>query len=139
SSTSSVADDDVHDDDKEDGVLTPYDEFPVHQYSRPFSLMPVSDFNWDDGYYFGVYSADAKMHLYTGLRVTPNADTVGAYAGVNHDGVQRAVRSSRIWRPDFDPAVGPIRYEFKEPFKAIRLVLEPNESGLAFDITWLAL
>lgn len=120
-------------------MLTPYDEFPVHQYSQPFSVMPVSDFNWDDGYYFGVYSADAGIHLYSGLRVTPNADMVGAYAGVNRNGVQRTVRSSRIWRPDFDTAVGPIRYEFEEPFKTIRLVLEPNESELSFDIRWLAL
>ena len=39
-------------------MLTPYDEFPVHQASRPFSYIPSTDYNWDDGYYFGVQSRE---------------------------------------------------------------------------------
>lgn len=119
--------------------LTPYDEFPVHQYSRPFSEMPVSDFNWDDGYYFGVYSADEGVFLYTGLRVTPNADVVGCYGGVSVGGHQTTFRASRVWRPDYDTAIGPYRIRVVEPFREIHLALEPNDSGVAFDLRWLAL
>jgi len=53
-------------------MLTPYDEFPVHQYSRPFSELPNTDVSWDDGYYFGVYAAEAKLFLFTGMRITPH-------------------------------------------------------------------
>ena len=120
-------------------MLTPYDEFPVHQYARPFSEMPVSDFNWDDGYYFGIYNAEAKVFLYAGLRVTPNADTVGAYAGVSVDGKQTTFRASRTWRPDFSTTIGPLSYEFITPYREIRLRLEPNGSGISFDLRWLGL
>lgn len=34
-------------------LLTPYDELPVHQSSQPFSVIPSTDYGWDDGYYFG--------------------------------------------------------------------------------------
>lgn len=120
-------------------MLTPYDEFPVHQYARPFSELPANDLNWDDGYYFGVYNADEGMFLYTGLRVTPNADIVGAYAGVSVRGVQTTVRASRVWRPDFSMEVGPISIEVLEPYEAIRLRLADNGSGLSFDLRWLGL
>ena len=58
-------------------MLTPYDEFPVHQASRPFSHLPSTDHAWDDGYFFGVYSAEAKLFLFTGMRVNANADVIG--------------------------------------------------------------
>lgn len=120
-------------------MLTPYDELPVHQYARPFSELPVSDFNWDDGYYFGVYNAEAKVFLYLGMRVTPNADMIGAYAGVSVDGKQTTFRASRTWRSEFATAIGPLRIEFVVPYREIRLVLEPNGSGVAFDLTWIGL
>jgi hypothetical protein len=120
-------------------MLTPYDEFPVHQYPYPFSQIPVSDFNWDDGYYFGVYNADAGVFLYTGMRVTPNADMIGSYAGISVRGRQLTVRASRIWRPDFQTEVGPLRYEVVEPFREIRLELAANDSPLSFQLRWLAL
>src|SRR5690554_6653102 len=106
-------------------MLTPYDEFPVHQYSRPFSELPNTDVSWDDGYYFGVYSAEAKLFLFTGMRINPNTDIVGGYAGVNLNGIQHTVRLSRIWRPDFNTAIGPLSYEFTRPMEEIRLVLGP--------------
>lgn len=121
------------------GQLTPYDEFPVHQYARPFSELPVSDFNWDDGYYFGVYNAAAGVFLYTGLRVTPNANVVGAYAGLSVGGKQTTFRASRVWRPDYALGIGPLRYEVLTPLQEIRLVLEPNDSPLSFDLRWTGL
>ena len=120
-------------------MLTPYDEFPVHQSSRPFSELPVTDLSWDDGYFFGVYSADAETFLFTGLRLSPNSDVVGAYAGVNVAGRQRTLRLSRILRPDYDMAVGPLRYEVVEPLRHVRLLLDDNDSGLRFAIDWMAL
>src|SRR3954453_5442924 len=119
-------------------MLTQYDEFPVHQYAYPFSELPANDLNWDDGYFFGVYNAEAKLFLYTGMRVTPNANMIGAYAGVSLAGRQLTVRSSRTWRQHVDTSVGPIRYEFTKPFREIRLVCEPNVWPVSFEVRWLA-
>jgi len=119
-------------------VLTPFDEFPVHQSPYPFSYVPSTDTAWDDGYFFGVLSPDAEVFLYTGLRVSPNTDMIGGYAGVVHQGRQTTVRVSREWRGDFDIGAGPLPYPFIEPFKDIRLPLEPFDGAdLAFDLHWL--
>jgi hypothetical protein len=117
-------------------MLTPYDEYPVHQSPHPFSYIPSTDYNWDDGYYFGCFNADQKVFLATGLRVNPNSDMVGGYALLNVAGQQFTVRFNRCWRRQFDTRVGPYRIEFLEPLRTIRLVLEPNDSGLSFDIVW---
>lgn len=120
-------------------MITPYDEFPVHQAPRPFSELPVTDLSWDDGYYFGIFSAARATFVYTGLRVCANSDVVGAYAGVMREGIQRTVRLSRIWRPDFDVAVGPLRFDVVEPLNRLHLSLGDNPSGLGFDLDWVAL
>ncbi len=120
-------------------VLTPYDEFPVHQSSRPFSELPSTDLAWDDGYFFGVYSARERIFLFTGMRINANADVVGGYAGINHAGRQHTVRLSRIWRPDFDTAIGPLSFRFVEPMREIHLSLADNPSDLQFDLRWIAL
>ena len=47
-------------------MLTPYDEYPVHQSPYPFSYIPSTDYNWDEGYYVGVFSAAERVFLATG-------------------------------------------------------------------------
>lgn len=116
--------------------LTPYDEFPVHQAPHPFSYIPSTDFNWDDGYYFGVFSPDDGIFLATGARVNPNSDIIGGYALLNIHGQQTTLRFNRCWRRDFNLRIGPWRIEFIEPLKALRLALEANDSGISFDILW---
>ncbi|MCZ7526583.1 MAG: hypothetical protein M5U14_09535 [Acidimicrobiia bacterium] len=120
-------------------MLTRYDEYPVHQSPYPFSEIPVTDYNWDDGYYFGVFSAEARCFLFTGMRVSPNSDVLGGYAAVCLDGRQYTVRLSRVWRPDCDTAIGPLRYEFVEPFHDVHVALGENDSALRFDLHWLGL
>ncbi len=117
-------------------MLTPYDEFPVHQAAHPFSFIPSTDYNWDDGYYFGAFNPDEGVFLATGARVNPNSDIIGGYAMLNIRGQQTTLRFNRVWRRDFNLRIGPWRIEFIEPLRAIRLVLEPNASGLSFDLLW---
>ena len=117
-------------------MLTAYDEYPVHQSPHPFSHIPSTDYSWDDGHYFGVFSAKHKIFLVAGMRVNPNTDMIGGYAIINISGTQTNVRFSRCWRRLFDTAIGPLRFEFIEPLKIIRLVLEDNDSDLSFDLEW---
>jgi len=118
-------------------VLTPYDEFPVHTTPYPVSYIPSTDYNWDEGFYYGVLNPDEKIFFCTGFRVNPNTDMIGGYALFNHNGKQRTFRFSRCWRQDYNMRVGPFRVEVIEPLKKIRLVLEDNDSGIKFDILWV--
>lgn len=120
-------------------MLTPYDEFPVHQSSRPFSEIPSTDYSWDDGYYFGVYSAKERMFLFTGMRVNPNTDIIGGYAGIMLDGIQYTVRLSRTWRSAFETRIGPLSYGFTKPMEEIHLSFDSPEHDIGFDLDWIAL
>jgi hypothetical protein len=119
-------------------VLTPYDEFPVHQAPYPFSVVPITDYAYDDGYYFGIFNADQEIFLFQGMRVNPNNDMIGGYAGIMIGGRQYTARFKRPWRPQFDTRIGPFRFHFVEPFEEIRLTMDDNESALRFDLRWLA-
>jgi hypothetical protein len=117
-------------------TLTPYDEFPVHTTPYPLSYIPATDYNWDEGYYFGILNPDERIFMCCGFRVNPNTDMIGGYALFNQGGRQRTFRFSRSWRQDYDLRVGPFRVEVVVPLRVIRLVLDDNDSGLAFDIRW---
>jgi hypothetical protein len=117
-------------------MLTPYDEFPVHQAPYPFSYIPSTDYSWDDGYYFGAFSAEEGVFLATGARINPNTDMIGGYVLLNIKGYQHTVRFNRCWRRNFNVEVGPWKVEFVEPMKAIRLTLADNGSGVSYDILW---
>lgn len=120
-------------------ALTPLDEFPFHATPYPMSYIPNSDAAWDDGYYFLAYDVESGVSVWTGMRVAPNSNIIGGYVNTNVRGVQRALRLSRIWRDDFSVAIGPLRYEFVEPLKAIRLICDGNDANIGFDMMWRGL
>jgi hypothetical protein len=103
------------------------------------SYIPSTDPAWDDGYYFLAYDQERGVALWNGMRIAPNSNILGAHSACNVGGVQRTLRLSRIWRDDFSVSVGPLRYEFVEPLRTVRMVLEPNESGMSYDVLWRGL
>lgn len=117
-------------------LLTPYDEFPVHQASRPFSYIPSTDYSWDEGYWFAVFNPDEKVFLGLYLRVNPNTDMIGGCALLNVAGYQTTLRFNRCWRRNFNLEVGPLKVTIVEPLKRIHLLLGENESGIDFDLMW---
>jgi hypothetical protein len=119
-------------------MLTPYDEYPVHQSPYPVSYVPATDTGWDNGYYFGVFSAEADVFVYTGLRFSPNTNMIGGYAGIAHAGRQYTARFSRILRPDYRMGIGPFEYRVLEPFRDIAMTLAATAGiELSFDLHWL--
>jgi hypothetical protein len=117
-------------------VLSPYDELPVHQTSRPLTIVANTDNGFDDGYYFGAFSAEEQSFLFSGLRISPNTDLVGGYLGLMRGGRQRTVRFSRTWREQCETTVGPYRLTVVEAYRHLHLQLDANESGLSCDLHW---
>ncbi len=120
-------------------MITQYDEFPVHQSPYTFATVPSTDFSWDDGYFFGLFCPEEDVFLFTGMRVSPNSNMIGGYAGVCIAGRQLTARFSRIWRENCDTCIAPLHYRFVKPFRDIHLALGENDSGLSFDLHWLGL
>lgn len=117
-------------------MLSPYDELPVHQTSRPLSMVADTNTGFDDGYYFGAFSAVDQSFCFQGLRISPNTDLIGGYVGLQRNGRQRTVRFSRTWRDKCATEVGPYRLSVVIPYRHIRLELAPNDSGLSCELDW---
>lgn len=131
-------------------VLTPYDDLPYHQLSTTFDHAGTGDPRFFDRFWFVAYDRDGEACLATGLGVYKNTNVCDAFASVVTGGVQHNVRFSRALRPDFDLAVGPLRYEILEGLRRVRLALDKNgfhkhdhdggalDIDIAFDLTFEA-
>lgn len=117
-------------------TLSPLDDLPIHQIPEPLGRVGTSDRNFYDRYYFNAFTPDAELMLVTGMGVYPNLGVADAFAVVNDGRVHRVVRASRELGDRGDSSVGPFRIEVVEGLRRLRVVLDPNEHGLAFDLSW---
>jgi hypothetical protein len=117
--------------------LSPLDDYPVHQIAQPVRRVGTSDRNFYDRYYFNAHPCSDDLFLITGMGMYPNLGVADAFVCVLHENQHRVVRASRELGNDrMDTSVGPFRVEVIEGLKRLRVVLEPNEWDLAFDLTW---
>lgn len=120
-------------------MLTPYDDFPIHQLATTLDHVGTSDPRFFDRYWFVIYGEDGEIALAMGVGVYKNTGVVDGFVSAVVDGVQHNLRASRALRPNYAPSVGPLRIEVIEGLRQFRLIAEPSErSSLAIDLHWLA-
>lgn len=118
-------------------MLSPLDDYPVHQIAEPIRHVGPSDRNFYDRYYFNCHSLAGDVCLVTGMGQYPNLGVQDAFAVVLHGDEQRVVRASRELGDDrMDTSVGPFRVQVLEGLRRLRVVCEPNEWDLDFDLTF---
>ena len=118
-------------------TLSPLDDYPVHQIAQPIRYPATSDRNFYDRYYFNCHAGTDELMLIIGLGQYPNLGVTDAFALARHANVHRVVRASRELGADrMDTSVGPFRVEVIEGLRRLRVVLEPNQHGLEFDLTF---
>ena len=118
-------------------MLSPLDDYPVHQIAEPIRFVGTSDRNFYDRYYFHGHPRSGELAFTAGFGTYPNRDVCDAYFAVVKDGTQRVVRASRQLGADrMDLTCGPFRVEVVEPLRRTRLVLEPGEYEIACDLTF---
>ncbi len=118
-------------------MLSPLDDYPVHQIAETMRHVGTSDRNFYDRYYFNMHPCSDEVFVIAGMGQYPNLGVMDAFVVVLHEDVQQVVRASRELGPDrMDTTVGPIRVEVLEGLKRLRVVCEPNEWGLELDATW---
>jgi hypothetical protein len=117
--------------------LSPMDEFLAHQTCETFDHVFTSDRNFYDRYYFNMHPCSDELFLITGMGQYPNLGTMDAFVCVSHGGTNYVVRASKELGGDrLNTSVGPFRVEVLEGLKRMRVVCEPNEWNLAFDLTF---
>lgn len=120
--------------------LTAADEFLNHQIVNTHAAVGTQDLGWTEKVWFTLARKDGSLAVAFGLGKYPNRNVLDGFAGIQRETRQRTVRASRVLRPDIESlAVGPLRYEIVEPFRAIRITLAENAAQpLRFDLTFHA-
>ena len=88
-------------------MLTPFDDYPIHQTPLPLAHPATGDPNHYDRFWFNGYTED--FYFAVGMAVYPNRGIIDAAISVVHDGVQRSVfASGRIPEDRTQTRVGPL-------------------------------
>jgi hypothetical protein len=117
-------------------MLTPLDDYLVHQVPDTVDHPGTSDRNFYDRYYFGMNTLDGEVIMIVAFGCYPNVGVMDAFATFAVEGkTQHIVRASRAYGADrMDTKVGPIGVEIVEPLRKTRVYAEPNEHGVSFDL-----
>ena len=119
-------------------MLTPFDDYPIHQTGLPIAHPVSADPNHYDRYWFNGYDRDGAFYLGGAMGHYPNRDVIDGAFSVVHDGVEHSVFASGRMPGDRSTVVGPLRIEVVEPLRALRYIVEDNETGLTADVTFRA-
>jgi hypothetical protein len=119
-------------------MLTPFDDYLIHQAPYTVDTVWTSDRNFYDRYYFGMNTLDGKVAMIVAFGLYPNVGVMDAFATVAVEGKQQyIVRASRPLGSDRgDTQVGPISIEVLEPLKKMRVLCATTEHPLSFDLTF---
>jgi hypothetical protein len=117
--------------------LSPADDLMIHQTPDPVRVMWTGDPRAYERYWMVSHDAGGDVVIATGGSFYPNLDRAEAYAIVNVRGRHTAVRSfRRIGADRADLRIGPIAPRVVRGLREWRYVLEPNEWGISYDITF---
>lgn len=118
-------------------MLSPLDDFPVHQTSQPMLVVGTSDRHFYDRYYFNLFHRDRELFVTAGIGQYPNLGVVDAFVSATTPTHQHVLRSSRELGGDrMDTTVGPISVEVVEGLKRLHLRAAPNGGPVELDVEW---
>ena len=121
-------------------MLSEQDDFIGHQLPTTFDHVMNSDPAWMERLWYTGHPIPAGDIIFDiGLGWHPNRNVMDGFAGVAFDGRQVNFRVSRRLRPKpLETTIGPLEIEVLEGLRRHRLTLKPSESGLSFDLEFVA-
>ncbi|MDH3753333.1 MAG: hypothetical protein OEU32_05620 [Acidimicrobiia bacterium] len=117
-------------------MLTPYDDYPIHQTPLPIAHPATAAADHYDRYFFNGHDADAGVFFAAAMGHYPNRGVIDAAFSVIVDGVQHSVFASGRMPLDRSTDVGPIEVEVLEPLRSLRIAVDDNDTGLTADVVF---
>ncbi|MGQ0826612.1 MAG: hypothetical protein ACT4OX_16560 [Actinomycetota bacterium] len=118
-------------------MLTPFDDYPIHQTPLPMAHVATGDPNHYDRYWFNGYRDD--FYFGVAMAVYPNRGIIDAAFATVHNGVQRSVfASARMPADRAVTRVGPLSIEIVEPLRVTRVRCDAPDLGIDADVTFSA-
>ncbi len=120
-------------------MVTPFDEYPVHQTAWPVSRPATGDLDHTDRSSFFGADTDRGISFAATIAMYPNRQVIDAAVTLLVDGVQRSVfASGRIPLDRRQTRIGPIRLEVVEPLRTMRIVVVAPEHGIEGELVFHA-
>lgn len=120
-------------------MLTPMDDFAIHQTPFPLAHTATGDPNQYDRYFFNGYRRDASIFFGAAMGLYPNRQIIDASFSVVVDGVQHNVYASGRCPLDRSrTSIGPVAIEIIEPLRRNRVLVDAPEHGIVADLVWEA-
>lgn len=119
-----------------DSLLSPADEYPIHQTPEPIATAG-SDPNFYDRFWFNAFDASGQTVVAVAMGLYPNLNVLDAAISVIHGGRQRSLFASRLLGLDrMNTRVDPIRVDILEPLNKVRVTVADNDHGLSGELTF---
>ena len=118
-------------------MLSKFDDYPIHQTSRPIFHTASSDRFTYDRYWYNGHAEDGSFYFGIGLARYPNLGILDCGFSLVIDGQQHAFHGSR--RAPLEPtdtSVGPFELRILEPMGRHQLFIGPNETGIECDLVF---
>lgn len=120
-----------------DMMLTPFDDYPVHQTPLPLAQAGFGNPYHYDRFWFNGFREDLMFGV--AFCSYPNRQIMDGAFSVLHGAHQHSVFASGRINPDpVDTGMGPIRIEVVEPMRVNRVLVDAPEHGLVADLTYTA-
>jgi hypothetical protein len=120
-------------------VLTPADDYLIHQTPYTMDTVGTTDRNFYDRYFFNGYRRDGEVYFAVAMGQYPNMGVFDCAFATVLNGKERFVRASRALGTDrMDASAGPIRVEIVEPLKKLRITVAKNEWGIEAELMFEA-
>ena len=118
-------------------MLSPLDDFPIHQAPKPVAVPATTDHNAYDRYWFGGFHRRGEFIVEAAFGRYPNLGVVDGSLVLAVGGVEHAFHASSPAPADpADTAAGPLRVTITEPMRSLRIDLADNETGMSAELHW---
>ncbi len=118
-------------------MLSPLDDFPIHQVPKPLAVPGTTDHNAYDRYWFGGFHRRGEFIVEAAFGRYPNLGIVDGSLTIAIGGMQHAFDASAAAPDDpADTSCGPLRVTIIEPMRSLRIDLTDNETGITAELHW---
>jgi len=115
-------------------MLTPADDFPLHQTADPIAFAGT-DRNFYDRFFFNGYDVGQEIFFAVALGVYPQLNIMDASFCLLHGGQQINLRASKEMNLDrLDLTVGPITINIIKPLQLTEIIVNSPEHGLVISL-----
>jgi len=119
-------------------MITPFDDFPIHQTGDPIVQTVSADPNHYDRYFFNGCDRDGAFFIGGAMGHYPNRGVIDAAFSVVVDGVEHSIFASGAMPLGRETTIGPISISVPEPLKEIRFTVAPNDEDISCDLLFRA-